>query len=569
MLAMLVLLSVAAGVAGSRLSHGTTARTSAPGTGEPAAVYIDPSTTEGRIPLGFLGVSIEYWALEAEAGKDPKAVNPVLVRLLRELVPGQQLSLRIGGVTTDKTWWPVAGFAQPPGVNYSLNARRLAVMKALAQSVGARLIMGINLEADSGTLAADEARAMLTHIGSGRIQAFELGNEPELYGNADFGWYKRNGHYVPGRPPGYDLAAFIKDFAKIGAALPRGSLAGPAGWAGSWLTDLDQFIRSEPRLGLVTVHHYPLQGCFATPASPVYPTIARLLSPVASVGQAEGVVSFLDQAKADHVPFRIDEINTISCGNPPGIANTFAMALWALDALFADAQVGVDGVNIHTWPGAIYQLFTFQQAKSGWQGYVEPEYYGLLMFAQAAPAGSQLLETSSATDAIRAWTTRAPDGRIRVLLINDDTASAHVVSVNLPGSQQSGTLERLQAPSAAATSQVTLGGQRFAPGTETGLLTGQRRTETVSPSSGSYSVWLPAASAALLTLSRNPRPGSEVATADEAPGRLGSSELVDRDALRTERHDSATGPCGMSKRAAISPPRRASSTIVCSRSLTR
>lgn len=502
-LAMLVLilgLVAAAGLAGSRLSHGTTARPSGPGTGKPAAVNIDPSRTEGRIPSGFLGVSIEYWALEADAGRDPKAVNPVLVRLLRELAPGQQVSVRIGGVTTDKTWWPVAGFVQPPGVNYSLNARRLAVMKALAQSVGARLIMGINLEADSRRLARDQAHAMLTHIGSGRIQAFELGNEPELYGNPNFGWYKRNGRYVPGRPRGYDLASFIKDFAKIGAALPRAPLAGPAGWAGSWLTDLDQFIRAEPGLGLVTVHLYPLQGCFATAASPVYPTIARLLSPVASLGEADRVVPFINQAKSDHVPFRIDEMNTVSCGNPPGIANTFAMALWALDSLFADAQVGVDGVNIHTWPGAIYQLFTFHHAKSGWQGYVEPEYYGLLMFARAAPAGSRLVETSSTTDAIRAWTTRAPDGRIRVLLINDDTARAHVVSVNLPGSKRTGTLERLRAPSATATSRVTLASQGFAPETKTGLLTGPRRIETVSPSGGSYSVRLPAASAALLAL---------------------------------------------------------------------
>ena len=43
-----------------------------------------------------------------------------------------------------------------------------------------------------------------------------------------------------------------------------------------------------------------------------------------------------------------------------GVSDTFASALWVLDTLFNLAAVGVDGVNVHTLPGAAYELFTFR-----------------------------------------------------------------------------------------------------------------------------------------------------------------------------------------------------------------
>jgi len=464
------------------------------------AISVGRAPSGGPIPAGFLGLSIEYWALEAYAGKDPGAVNPVLVQLIRNLAPGHATVLRIGGVTTDKTWWPVAGLTRPLGVNYSLDQRRLAVISALAEAVGARLIMGINLEADSPTLAAAEGRAMLAGIGRGRVEAFELGNEPELYANPNFGWYVRDGRKVPGRPPSYDFGAFTDDFSAVSAKLPPAPLAGPASGGVEWLSHLGDFVAAEPRLRMVTVHSYPMQACYNTPGSPTYPTIGRLLSPVASRGLADGVAPYLAIAHAHHLALRIDEMNTIACGNPPGVSDTFAMALWVLDALFADAQVGVDGVNIHTYPGAVYQLFTFKRASSSWQGVVEPEYYGLLMFSKAVPPGARLLQTSGGSGAVRVWATRDDHGSIRVLLINDDTAQTHLVTVRVAGARGAATLERLQAPSATATQGVTFAGQTFGPSTNTGLLYGQRNMVVLPEAAGAYVVRLPAASATLVTL---------------------------------------------------------------------
>ena len=94
-------------------------------------------------------------------------------------------------------------------------------------------------------------------------------------------------------------------------------------------------------------------------------------------------------AHAHSLPFRLTEINSASCqGARRASRDTFASALWALDTLFNLASVGVDGVNFHMLPGSDYELFTVSHTASGaWQAFVHPEYYGLLMFAQAFPPG--------------------------------------------------------------------------------------------------------------------------------------------------------------------------------------
>src|SRR5262249_35926806 len=135
-----------------------------------------------------------------------------------------------------------------------------------------------------------------------------------------------------------------------------------------------------------------------------------------------------------------------------------------------------------------------------WTGSVDPEYYGLLMFAQAAPAGSRLLKTSGSLGNVRAWATRAPDGMIHVVLINDYTAQARTVHIRIAGATAAATLSRLRAPSVTSKTGVTLGGQSFGKATTTGNLTGRSRIVSVTPSNGSYTVQLPRASAAMLTI---------------------------------------------------------------------
>jgi hypothetical protein len=479
------------------------------GAGAAGAAPTPPIVSVGNVafgaplPAGFIGLSLEYFAVPGYTGSDPAAVDPVFEQLVRNLSPGQAPVLRIGGDSTDRTWWPVPGVATPAVVTYALTPGWIQTTAALAKALGAKLILGINLAINSPTLAAAESRALVTGIGSGSIAALEVGNEPDAY--RLFPNYKGSaGKIMHVRGRGYDFADFTRQFAAVRQALPQVPIAGPAlGGSGSgWAGDLDQFIAAEPGLSLVTVHTYPLIGCSKIASSPRYPTIAHLLSASSTSGLARGVEPLVTGARASRLALRVDELNSVTCGGTAGVSDTFASALWALQTMFALDQAGVSGVNIHMFPGAHYALFSTLQTDASWQASVHPEYYGLLMFTQAAPPGSQLLPVSPvASKTIETWATIGPGNTIRLVMINDGSA-AQALQVAAPqGFAGPATEEQLLAPGLNATAGITLGGRTFGGSTNTGTLAGSQQTAPIAPRAGSYAITLPAASATMLTWS--------------------------------------------------------------------
>jgi hypothetical protein len=486
-------------------SHPTvTLRTVAP-PGTPALV-IGRALHVHPIESGFLGLSLEYTAVPAYAGTDPHALNPTFLALVRNLNPGQAPVLRIGGDTTDWSWVRVRGMRRPKGIRYTIRPNWLRVMGALARALRARLILGINLEADRRRIAAVEGRAMLAAVGRPALDAFEIGNEPELYGT--WGWYTPRGSKpVPGRKPDYSLRGYASDFAAFARVLPHVPLAGPSIANSSWTGRLPELVRSAPRLGVVTIHRYPLRACQTPAASSASPTIAHLLSAPATTGLAATVAPAVRAARARHLPLRVDELNSVSCRGKPGVSNAFASSLWMLNTLFAMARVGVAGVNVHTLPASSYHPFTFDHAGGTWRAMVDPDYYGMLMFAQAAPPGSRLLAIhgTPARD-VSAWATRTRGGGVNVVLVNDSTRRASYVPLRLPDERGLAQLEWLRAPSVGATSGVTIGGRGFGRETTTGRLAGRRQRLVVAPVAGEYVVRLPPASAALLSFPAPRRP---------------------------------------------------------------
>ncbi len=196
---------------------------------------------------------------------------------------------------------------------------------------------------------------------------------------------------------------------------------------------------------------------------------------------------------------RLDEMNGITCGGYGGVSDAFGSALWVLDTLFELDKVGVDGVNIQTVPGGVQEIFG-PVAGDGGSMVVHPEFYGLMMFAQAAPAGSRLFTIPATLPAsVKLWATRATDGTVHVVLINDSFSKAATVNVPLSSPAGPGTLEALRAPHIGATSGVTIGGRTFGASTTNGLLA-PYQLQQVTAHAGRYSVHVPPATAIMLTV---------------------------------------------------------------------
>ncbi len=136
---------------------------------------------EGRpVPAGFLGFSIEFQAIRDYTGSDPRQINPVFIQLIRNLSAGQAPVIRIGGDSTDASWAPTPGIHPPPQVTYKLTPSWYATTAAAIHTLGAELTIGVNLGADQPALAAAEARRDVQAF-KGSLQAFEIGNEPNVY----------------------------------------------------------------------------------------------------------------------------------------------------------------------------------------------------------------------------------------------------------------------------------------------------------------------------------------------------------------------------------------------------
>jgi hypothetical protein len=294
-----------------------------------------------QIQPSFLGFSHEWTSPVALMGP-PGNTNPIYRQLVKNLTAfgGGPLLIRIGGNSTDKTTAPTTGVVAP--------------MAQLYTDIGAKFTLGVNLGSDSVSLATEQAQAYVANMPEGSLEAIEIGNEPDLY------------HDNGDRSTTYTFADYFSDFATWRTAifplLPAGvKLMGPSWASTSSLSNLPTFLSQEEQyLSIVSQHYYAGTSCNGTTNPPDY-----LLQDSAATKGAIAVASSVPITHQAGLPFRMGEMNSISCGGETGVSDIFASALWATDVMFEFANVGVDGVNFHNGNGGAYALFQFNEATQG------------------------------------------------------------------------------------------------------------------------------------------------------------------------------------------------------------
>ena len=476
------------------------AGSSAPG--GPVMVTVDRAHPGRAVPRSFLGFSIEYQSVPAYMGS-PGAPNRAFAGLARALgaAQGAPVGLRIGGNSSDQSWWNPAGRPRPPGVLVDLGPAWARSLATGQRALGAPVALGMNLALDDPSNALALVRAV--RAAGAAPGVLEIGNEPDLYAR---GRTFRVGPLVVVRPRQrlrYGPAQYVREASRYAEALRRGLGGTPVLAAGGFATDawaraaVGGLLAAAPGvIGQLVAHVYALTVCNA--ATGDGGLRARLLTDDASRGIARALSPYVGRG----LPVRVAELNSAVCGGVAGVSDTFAAALWAPDALFALARAGALQADVHTWSGSFYAPFAFGRAVGGpVTATVRPLYYGLLLFARAAPAGSRLLPVrlDGAGDEVRAWATAGAGAAARVLLINRSAGEARELRVRVGrGGAGSASLQRLRAPGLAAGGRVTLAGQRFRTPTASGALPGRPAPGTVPIRAGEVRLTLPPASAALL-----------------------------------------------------------------------
>ncbi len=448
------------------------------------------------IPRSFLGFSTEYWTLPVD--ENHTALYRRVIALLHSRGDGRFV-LRIGGVSSDHSFWQLAGHRMPEWA-FAITPRWIARTARIVRQSRLRVIVDLNLVTATPALDAALAREAVAALPRGSLAAFEIGNEPDVYNRQVWGVRLEGNRTATGvlpssLTPGNYATSFAADARSLRGVAPEVPLQGPAladpRLSQGWISRL--LAGRHPRLDAVSVHQYPYTAC-ARPGAAAYPTIEKLLSTSATTGMADAVTPAVRLARRFALPVRVSEFNSVTCGGLAGVSDSFATALWAPSALFAFIRAGVSSADLHVRAYSINAPFGFDRA-----GVVpRPLLYGLILFTHMVGPGSRLARVrvhAGAGAPLRAWAVRQPGHRLSVLLI-DRTARAVRVVMRLP-SRRRATVERLVAPSPRATSGETLDGQWLGADLR---WDGRQRVERIAPHGGRFTITVRATSAALMTV---------------------------------------------------------------------
>lgn len=222
------------------------------------------------------------------------------MQLVRNL--SREGATRVGGNTSDYASYTPDQKAVSATKGTVVNDAMLQQLGSFLQATNWKLIWGLNLGSGDGSQASAEAKAV---AGAARdhLLAFEIGNEPDLFGRVA-------GHR--GKTYGYDsyLNEFRRYKAVIRAELPNAPFAGPdAASETDWVLRFANDERGDIKL---LTHHYYRQ-C-AGPTSTLDKLLARdpkLAPELEKLRLASSIA---------HVPYRICEVNSFCGGGEEELA---------------------------------------------------------------------------------------------------------------------------------------------------------------------------------------------------------------------------------------------------------
>jgi hypothetical protein len=445
------------------------------GSSVPVQIRVNEDRVFGSIPRDFIGLGYEISSV-ARSGL-LSATNRVYVELVRTL--GTAGVIRVGGNTADYASYSAKGKAVSAPKATIVNRESLRELRSFLDATGWRLIWGLDLGQSTVDEVVEEAQVVSTMMG-GKLLAFEIGNEPDLFAH--------EGH----RQGSYTFERYLGEYQRyksaIRAKVPGAPFAGPdvAGHT-DWVPRFAAAERND--LKLLTHHYYRGgQGPDSSYAMLLNPD-PKLVSTLQSLQRAS--------VEANGLPYRICETNSFSGGGRPGISGTFGAALWVLEYLFTLAWHDAAGVNLETGVNQLDFISSYSPIGDDERGTYtpEPEYYGMLAFGQASDGKRIAAEASKGPVNISCYAVK--QGRkVIVTVINKDRTAHAMVDLRCRSRIGKATAVRLEAPALESSTGMTLAGASVTAGGHWK----PGRAETLQASAMGARIDLSPGSAALVTL---------------------------------------------------------------------
>lgn len=412
------------------------------------------------VPRMFMGYSIE-WGLIGRMLKPEHGRFSTITRSINELeqFTGPML-LRIGGDSETDALFELSKLRHPPKfVSINILPKTLKRMRELAGKTGCQYVVGLNLGVNRPSLAVRLVKAAEKYVGRRHIAAFEIGNEADLLG--------RLGHRTAWVHNNYQmyLRRWTRYYRAVAPFLGSGiKIEGPAFSGEDWFEHLPDYLRREHRrLGIISLHNYPMGAWIKNPQSPKFASIANLLGSRSISLFSNEMRRIVRLAAPYHLPIRFGEMNSVSGGGKEGVSNTFASTLWAAATLMGIAQAGGAGVNLHMSQGIEHFPGWYGPLRFGPGGHLRimPEYYGMLAAADVIQRGGTPVQIHLNTPLnVSAFAFARTDRTLRVAIVNLTPSRNLIVHLNIPPDMQIARGYQIDAPSLRATKGVTITGFR-------------------------------------------------------------------------------------------------------------
>ncbi|KZO89617.1 glycoside hydrolase family 79 protein [Calocera viscosa TUFC12733] len=468
------------------------------------AVPAAPPAHAQLVPSFPVGLSIEQDRFPDWAGHlgVPNNFTRTLLGNVKDR-GGTPPPIRVGGTTEDRTWLSPNSSLRyyddvfPPSSNSSTQKLYPEATIVYAGSdfwrttanfpQGTEFTFGINLRAQDPAMAAAVATRVWESVRRENVsmRAFEIGNEPDMYGNWSIGLYTSNWNAAAAAivnatttsfgAPTFQLFALANPNPRANFTVSGALAAGVAQGAG---------VKGLAKIA--SLHHYN-----GNPSR-----VSDLMRKSAVSSQVGQFAPEISAAQKAGLQFEFGETGSVGGHGAPGVSNVAGSVIWAVDYVFQALSIGIKRVYFHN--GVCYRYNMFQPIAGCNDGsstsapHIMPMYHVLLLLAEAVayPGAVQVAELETGNGDVSAYGVWAANNGtlLRTVIVNSAAyysnssapRSTYAYTLpNLPMPQGGGRpwLRRLAIPGVERNSGVTWAGQSFE--TESGVPSGTRVDETL------------------------------------------------------------------------------------------